>query len=303
MLKKKLSAFLILTIILGIFLTGCGFKKNRSKQTAQPFDYSVYEQVSVSTLVKALEVNPAKVAQVVKNKKYKITDGSINHIDSDGDQFSLETGLFSFDITCNVKANSVAQKQLLNLQKGQLVDVYGQISHVGEILGYTVEVDRIELPNQITNSSTSNSSTDNVKPVNNKPVRNNSAEIKNVINDFMTAFVKRDRQGMELCSFCESRAYDVNTVFEMLNNQIQIWDTVLDIIKQNSGVKISYEWQIERLNKVDNNTYEADIRFIMLSDSLLFPSIRIKNINGTWKVDSESFAISSSLSFTSAVVR
>ena len=302
MLKKKLI-LLVLMIIMSVTISGCGFKKDRPQQSPQQFDYSVYEQVSVDTLVKALEVNPAKVAQIVKNKKYKITEGSISQIDSDGDQFSIDTGLFSFDITCNVKANSTAQQQLLNLQKGQQVDVYGQISHVGEVLGYTVEVDRIELPNQTTKTTATTPSTNNVKPVNNKPVRDNSADIKNVINNFMTAFVKRDRQGMERYSFCESQMYDVNTVFDMMDKQIEVWDTILDIMKQSSGVRIPYEWQIERLNKVDNSIYEADIRFIMSPDSLLFSSIRIKNINGTWKVDSESFAIASSLSFTSAVVR
>ena len=304
MKTKILSACLTLTIILSIFMSGCGFRKNQTEQSQQPqpqFDYSAYEEVDVDSLMKALEVNPAKVAQVVKNKKLKIVGGKIVQIDSDGDSFSIDTGLFSFDITCNVKSNSVAQKQLLEIRKGQQVDIYGQISHVGEVLGYSVDVDRIELPGQ-NSAVTSNNKSAQKTSAKKQPAKDDSAEVKNVINNFMSAFVKRNPQGMKQYSFCESRMYSENEVFALLDDHIQVWDTVLEIIRDTSGRNISYEWQIERLNKVDGNTYSADIRFIMSTDSLLFPDVTIKNIGGAWKVDSESFAISSGVSFTNTIM-
>lgn len=300
MRTKILSACLTLTIILSVFLSGCGFRKNQTEQPQQPqqqqFNYSAYEEVDVDSLMKALEINPAKVAQLVKNKKFKIVGGKIRQIDSDGDQFSLDTGMFSFSMSCYVKDNSVAQKQLLEMQKGQQVDVYGQITRVGEILGYSIDVDRIELPGQITSVNSENKSAPK------KTSTNDSAEVKKVIDNFMTAFVKRNPQGMKNYSFCESRMYSESEVFETLDKHIEMWDKVLEILRQANGISISYEWQIEQLNKVDSNTYSADIRFIMSTDSLLFPDVTIKKLGGVWKVDSESFAVSSGLSLTNAIM-
>lgn len=296
---KILSACLTLTIILSVFLSGCGFRKNQTEQPQQPqqqqFNYSAYEEVDVDSLMKALEINPAKVAQLVKNKKFKIVGGKIRQIDSDGDQFSLDTGMFSFSMSCYVKDNSVAQKQLLEMQKGQQVDVYGQITRVGEILGYSIDVDRIELPGQTTSVNSNNKSAQ-------KTSSNDPAEVKKVIDNFMTAFVKRNPQGMKNYSFCESRMYSESEVFETLDKHIEMWDKVLEILRQANGISISYEWQIEQLNKVDSNTYSADIRFIMSTDSLLFPDVTIKKLGGVWKVDSESFAVSSGLSLTNAIM-
>ena len=193
MKTKILSSCLTLTIILSVFISGCGFRKNQTEQSQQPqqqFNYSAYEEVAVDSLMKALEINPAKVAQLVKNKKFKIVGGKIRQIDSDGDQFSLDTGMFSFSISCYVKENSVAQKQLLEMSKGQQVDIYGEITRVGEILGYSVDVERIELPGQTTSVNASNKSAQ-------KTSTNDPAEVKKVIDNFMTAFVKRNPQGMK----------------------------------------------------------------------------------------------------------
>ena len=298
MKTKILSSCLTLTIILSVFISGCGFRKNQTEQSQQPqqqFNYSAYEEVAVDSLMKALEINPAKVAQLVKNKKFKIVGGKIRQIDSDGDQFSLDTGMFSFSISCYVKENSVAQKQLLEMSKGQQVDIYGEITRVGEILGYSVDVERIELPGQTTSVNASNKSAQ-------KTSTNDPAEVKKVIDNFMTAFVKRNPQGMKNYSFCESRIYSEAEVFDTLDKHIEMWDKVLEILRQANGIRISYEWQIEQLNKVDSNTYSADIRFIMSTDSLLFPDVTIKKLGGVWKVDSESFAVSSGMSLTNAIM-
>ena len=298
MKTKILSSCLTLTIILSVFISGCGFRKNQTEQSQQPqqqFNYSAYEEVAVDSLMKALEINPAKVAQLVKNKKFKIVGGKIRQIDSDGDQFSLDTGMFSFSISCYVKENSVAQKQLLEMSKGQQVDIYGEITRVGEILGYSVDVERIELPGQTTSVNASNKSAQ-------KTSTNDPAEVKKVIDNFMTAFVKRNPQGMKNYSFCESRIYSEAEVFDTMDKHIEMWDKVLEILRQANGIRISYEWQIEQLNKVDSNTYSADIRFIMSTDSLLFPDVTIKKLGGVWKVDSESFAVSSGMSLTNAIM-
>ena len=125
--------------------------------------------------------------------------------------------------------------------------------------------------------------------------------INNVINNFMSAFINKSRQNMMNYGFCKNERYSNDKVFEMLESQISVLDVSIQLVKANSGFQVNYEWQINNLKKVDDTTYKADILLMLLPDTLPINDVIIKNVTGEWKVDIESFAIQSSLSFTSAV--
>lgn len=134
-----------------------------------------------------------------------------------------------------------------------------------------------------------------------KTLVNAKNNINNVINNFMSAFINKSRQNMMNYGFCKNERYSTDKVFEMLESQISVLDVSIQLVKANSGFQVNYEWQINNLKKVDDTTYKADILLMILPDTLPINDVIIKNVNGEWKVDIESFAIQSSLSFTSAV--
>lgn len=120
--------------ILGIATIALEWDKSQKKKNEPPFPYDNYYEISTSTLMNGLEQNVAKAVSVTKGKKLKIIDGKIGTIDSDGDQFHLEHDAFTISsITCYVENKSIAQKQLLDMKRGQQVDIYGTI--VGETFG------------------------------------------------------------------------------------------------------------------------------------------------------------------------
>ena len=95
-----------------------------------------------------------------------------------------------------------------------------------------------------------------------QPNVNNKADAERVLSDFTTAFLNRDRAGMESCSFYEPRNFSKEKVYEML---------------------------------------DAQIVFIFGSDTMSCSNIRVCNVGGSWLVDANSFALSTRLNFTRAI--
>ena len=135
-----------------------------------------------------------------------------------------------------------------------------------------------------------------------RQAKNNETEVKNVINNFMTAFVNKNQPAMQQYSFCKSQRYSEREVFDLLKNEIGVFDAAVQLYKETTGINISYEWNIQNLNKIDDETYSANILFIVSPDSMLFPNVKIQKINGTWKIDSESFATSAGVSLSTMFV-
>ena len=51
-------------------------------------------------------------------------------------------------VSCQIdKQNKELQDAVLNIKKGQPVIVYGHIKDVGDIMGYTLKLDKIEVNN------------------------------------------------------------------------------------------------------------------------------------------------------------
>ena len=103
-----------------------------------------YEKVTAKQLISDLEGNALKAAQSHKGKDYEIT-GVLGNIDAQGDYVTIEPSSDSVTIT-GVQAfvkNDDQKKVVAELSKGDKITVKGKIKDVGEVLGYSVDIDEI----------------------------------------------------------------------------------------------------------------------------------------------------------------
>lgn len=104
-----------------------------------------YTQYKIQTLENDLESNAASA----KNKYYEQyveVKGKVNNIDSDCKYFTIRDPNNEWDLVgvqCFLR-NKEMKEDALNLKKGQTVSVGGKITAVGEIIGYTMDVDYIK---------------------------------------------------------------------------------------------------------------------------------------------------------------
>ena len=88
--------------------------------------------------------NAAKANKDYKGKYVKIVGGTLDHIESDGDYISISNGdMTLLHVQCFPK-NKEVKEQMLNLSNGQYVTVYGKITRVGGIIGYSLDLDKVE---------------------------------------------------------------------------------------------------------------------------------------------------------------
>ncbi len=100
--------------------------------------------VTVDELVADLRENALKASNTYKDQYVELT-GRLSNIDSDGKYFSLGilSSEFSLDtVLCRIKSEHL--DTVMNFSKDQEVTVTGKITAVGEVLGYTVQVDTIK---------------------------------------------------------------------------------------------------------------------------------------------------------------
>lgn len=104
-----------------------------------------YVEADIDVLLDDAKNNAAKANRNYKGKYVKIVNGSVFNIESNARYVSLE-GSDQFTllhVQCYPKNDSV-KNAMLNLSKGQFVTVYGKITDVGEILGYSLDLEKIE---------------------------------------------------------------------------------------------------------------------------------------------------------------
>ena len=104
-----------------------------------------YAPADVATMMQELENNAAAAQKRYKGQYLKVS-GILGTIDSDMKYISIIPDEYSIrGIHCTLKRNDKAQEDfVMNLSKKQWVTAYGKITDVGEIMGYTMEVDKFE---------------------------------------------------------------------------------------------------------------------------------------------------------------
>ena len=115
----------------------------QTKPTPEPITYTHYD---VTELFDALKANAMK-AQKIFNDQYVEIEGYLGTIDSNGKYIGLGAGENNYDylfqeVQCYL--NSDEQKNtILDMNKGDKLIVRGKIFSVGEILGYSLNIDSI----------------------------------------------------------------------------------------------------------------------------------------------------------------
>ena len=145
---KILTGLFVLISCMAV-LGGCGDSSDKkSNEAAAP---KTYAEADINILISEAKENAAAAGKNYKDKDVKIVGGIVNNIDSDLKYFTLDGTDKNFSmlhVSCQIdKQNKELQDAVLNIKKGQPVIVYGHIKDVGDIMGYTLKLDKIEVNN------------------------------------------------------------------------------------------------------------------------------------------------------------
>ena len=156
--KQKKGCLLPIIIVLGILTvllivigkmgggsdsssSSTSSKKNASSATSIPLDY--YTVVTVEDMVNDLSANALKAQEKYKGKYLQIT-GRLSNIDSDGKYISLSPSGFSLtSVMCYIK-NDTQKAQVANMSSDDTVTLRGKCKDVGEVMGYSLDIDSID---------------------------------------------------------------------------------------------------------------------------------------------------------------
>lgn len=104
-----------------------------------------YEIVDLQKMLDDLNENALRAESTYQNKYVQVT-GKIVNFDSDGAYISIEpknASEWNFEtVQCYIKTDS-QRDFLMNKSKGDIVTIKGKITSIGEILGYSINIDEI----------------------------------------------------------------------------------------------------------------------------------------------------------------
>ena len=137
---KKLMGIILVGILMIFTCVGCGGESNNKKTVT-------YADADIAVLMNDLEKNAAAASKNYKGKDVKVINGIVSNIDADGKYFNIQPAGKEFSLLsmqCFIK-DSKLKDQVTKLEKGSPVVVYGHIKDVGEILGYSLDTQKIEI--------------------------------------------------------------------------------------------------------------------------------------------------------------
>lgn len=111
----------------------------------QPIEQpKTYTPCTVGEMMDVLESNALKAETLYQDQYLEIT-GRLSVIDSDGKYISLVDANDQWAIKgvqCQIK-NDEQRNQVMNMSKDDIVTLRGKITSIGEILGYSLDIDSI----------------------------------------------------------------------------------------------------------------------------------------------------------------
>ena len=153
--KNKKPTFLIVAVIVLLIIilaASCGggdeeaaSPTNSSVETVQKAPEITYTEITVGELIDDLEANALNAADKHTDQYYAVT-GKLSNIDSSGKYISISDPdeLFSIvNVQCYIKTDEV-KNIVKSLSTDSIITVKGQITDVGEVLGYSMNIDTIE---------------------------------------------------------------------------------------------------------------------------------------------------------------
>ena len=123
-------------------------KGNSTTTTQQQEKQKEYAETDINVLLSEAKDNAAAANQNYKGKAVKIIGGHVYNIDSDVKYITIDGTAAKHSmihIRCDVDAkNKELKDTILTLKKEQNVIVYGTIKEVGDIMGYSLKLDKVE---------------------------------------------------------------------------------------------------------------------------------------------------------------
>lgn len=104
-----------------------------------------YTSVTVAQMMDDLEANALKAQSNYKDQYLEIT-GKLSNIDASGKYISLVSAEEDFafiGVQCYIKGDS-QKNQVMNMSEGDTVTLRGKCTDVGEVLGYSLDIDSID---------------------------------------------------------------------------------------------------------------------------------------------------------------
>lgn len=124
--------------------SGSGDAGNRGKDSTATEKVS-YKAYKVDKLMNDLDKNAASAQEKYKDKDVAIT-GKLSNIDASGAYIDLVSASDDFAIVgvqCYTHGDDKIVKKVKKLKKGKIYTVKGTITDVGEVLGYSMDIDSI----------------------------------------------------------------------------------------------------------------------------------------------------------------
>lgn len=136
--KRVWFWLLVFVVIIGAL----GSKGSSPKEEPKDVEYIA---VTVDDMFTELSENAVN-AEEKYNGVYVAVTGNLSVIDSDGQYISIEPMYEDYtldSIHCRIKSEEQLEK-VKSLSKGDTITVKGQITDVGEVMGYSMNIDSIE---------------------------------------------------------------------------------------------------------------------------------------------------------------
>ena len=105
----------------------------------------VYEDITVGKLMDDLDANALKAADTYKGNYYAVT-GRLSTIDASGKYISIVNADEQYAILgvqCYIKTDEI-KSIVMDLSSNEVITVKGKMRDVGEVLGYSLDIDSIE---------------------------------------------------------------------------------------------------------------------------------------------------------------
>lgn len=128
----------------GTVATNTAGSTETSTETPEPQEEISYTKVSVSQMMNDLETNAMNASDTYKDQYLEIT-GRLANIDSSGKYISLlpeDEEYAIIGVQCYIQ-NDEQKTTVSSLSTGQTVTVRGKCTDVGEVLGYSFDIDSI----------------------------------------------------------------------------------------------------------------------------------------------------------------
>lgn len=136
--------FWILAVVVVVVAVGSlgGGDDGKPEGPSEPIEYTV---CTVDEMIALLEENALSASDTYKDQYVEVT-GRLDVIDSNGSYISIYPINNEFALTgvqCKIKTDEQLDT-VKSLTKGQNVTIQGKVTDVGEVLGYTMDIDAIK---------------------------------------------------------------------------------------------------------------------------------------------------------------